>query len=202
LKYRDEKELVQKCIEGSPAAWEEFVDRYGRYIYSVVFKTLQASRWHFKPEDSDDIVSRVFVSFLENNRQLFRNFEWRCSLKTWIWIVTRKMVIRYFRKKQHTVLSLGDMGAGEGGEGLLVEDPGLGPDEEAQRSEKHALLRSHLAQLPERERLALKYYFFEGASYVEIAGLLNVKPHYVGTIIFRAKKLLEGHLSGKLDREE
>ena len=99
MKDLDDRALVRKCTEGSAAAWDAFVDRYARYVHSVVFKTLRAGRWPAKQEDAEDILSQVFVSFLENDYQLLRNFEWRCSLKTWIWIVARKMVIRYFRRK-------------------------------------------------------------------------------------------------------
>lgn len=200
MKYRDEKELVRKCVSGAQGAWDEFVDRYGPYLYSVVHKTLRSNRWPFQPEDAEDILGRVFVSLFENDHQLFRSFEWRCSLKTWLWIVARKAVIRHFRRKRHPTLSLAQLAPEEDGTGqdLLPEDEHPDPLEAADRDERTALLREHLAELPERERMALVYFFFEGASYEEIAKLLDIKPHYVGTILFRAKKLLQGRLAGKL----
>lgn len=200
MKDLDDKALVRKCIEGSAAAWDTFVERYARYVHSVVFKTLRAGRWPAKQEDAEDILGQVFLSFLENDYQLLRNFEWRCSLKTWIWIVARKMVIRYFRRKQHKTVSMTEMTDpdGEGGEALLPADEGPDPAEVAEMSERVELLKGVLADLPERERLALVYYFYDGASYAEIAELLNIKPHYVGTIIFRAKKLLEGRMAGRI----
>jgi RNA polymerase sigma-70 factor (ECF subfamily) len=201
LKNLSEKDLVQRCIEGSVPAWDEFVNRYTKYVYSLVFQTLKSNRWPFKPEDVEDITSQVFLSFLENDQHLLRSFEWRCSLKTWIWIVTRKRVIRYFRKKQHKVISFTELVDSEedAQEAVLPSDPSPGPRDRAELGEKIRILQSVLSELPERERLALVYYFYEGASYAEIADLIGVKPHYVGTIIFRAKKLLEGKIAGRVD---
>ncbi len=191
-------------MAGSAAAWEEFVDRWGEYIYSIIQQSLRSSNWAYSQEDAEDILSQVFISFLDNQKQLLRNFKWRCSLKTWIWIVTRKTVIRYFRKKRWKTVPIVEAAEedSEDQEGMIAPDRNPGPLEQAEQKEKEEILKEIIDQLPERDRLALTFYFYDEASHAEIAEILGIKPHYVGTIIFRAKKLLEGKIAGKIKKNE
>ncbi len=201
MKKLSEKEMVAGCIEGSVPAWEQFVDEWSRYSFSVIQQTLRTSRWPYSQEDAEDILSQVFVSFVENQKHLFRNFQWRCSLKTWVWMVSRKTAIRYFRRKRWKTIPISEVleEDSDQGEGTAPPDPNPGPVEQVADKEKSEMVKAILNELPERERLALTYYFYDGASYKEISELLGIKPHYVGTMIFRAKKLLENRLSGKIE---
>ena len=56
----------------------------------------------------------------------------------------------------------------------VLPDPGRGPDEELVDRELHAYLRDAVDVLPERHRLVIKGYFFEGRTSEELAAELGV----------------------------
>jgi RNA polymerase sigma-70 factor (ECF subfamily) len=61
-------------------------------------------------------------------------------------------------------------------------DPGLDPEEQAGQKRENAMLRQHIANLPEALRETLLLREFAGLSYAEIARTQNVP---VGTVMSR-----------------
>lgn len=60
----DPKILVERCLAGEPAAWDAFVERFHRLVWSVP----HASR--LPDEDCDDVVQAVFMAALRSLEQL------------------------------------------------------------------------------------------------------------------------------------
>ncbi|MHC5037005.1 MAG: RNA polymerase sigma factor [Planctomycetota bacterium] len=199
MKDSQERELVRHCIQHDRQAWERFVDTYGNYIYSVILNGLRVGRYPSTTEDAEDIFAEVFLSIVEKDFHLLRSFQWRCSLKTWLWVIARKKVIRQFRKKgiktvpllqQETIVE-----EGKNPQSLVSHEQA--PPEAARIEEIRELLEETMAGLPDRDRLCLALYFFDGLSYKEISKVLEIPANHVGILIHRAKKRLEKKLQAK-----
>ncbi|MHC4779093.1 MAG: RNA polymerase sigma factor [Planctomycetota bacterium] len=194
-----DRELVNSCIRHDRQAWERFVDRYANYIYSVVRTGLKVGHYPHSTEDAEDIFAEVFLSLVEKDYHLLRVFEWRCSLKTWLWVIARKKVIRHFRKKGIKTIPIPAAEASvekSGNPGPFVSSE-TGPSDAAHAEEKKAVLEETLKELSDRDRLCLVLYFYDGLSYKEIAKVVEVPANHVGILIHRAKKRLEKGLLKK-----
>ncbi len=73
---RGNAELIQQCLSGSQAAWDELVERFGRLVYSI------PRRYGLSSADADDVFQSVFA-------HLFRNLEsLRDAGRVSSWLIT------------------------------------------------------------------------------------------------------------------
>lgn len=84
-----DRQLVDRCLAGDAAAWEEVVRLHSRRIYNLCF------RFTGRPQDAEDLAQDVFV-------RLFRNLgSYRAevgSLATWLTTLTRNLLIDHYRR--------------------------------------------------------------------------------------------------------
>lgn len=66
--------LIQKCINGNAAAWEEFMSRYHRLIAGVVFRTTQ--KWgESSPLTMDDLIQDTYLKLCADDYRLLRAYD-------------------------------------------------------------------------------------------------------------------------------
>ena len=187
-----DKELIQACVDGVEGAWETFLERYSALIYHVIWKTLRHEGHDLAHStvEVEDVCSEVLAQVVSGNYRMLRTFEWRCKFSTWLSIVTYRTCLQAIHRNRHVAFSLDDESAGEGSD-LHLRD--IIPDESPQALEQLELAEAKrkvleaLAGLPPRDQLVLKFFYFEGKKYSEIAEILHISPSLVGTAIFRAK---------------
>ncbi len=56
-------QLVSRCRSGDPAAWNELVERFSRYVFAIC---VQAFR--LPPEDAEDVFQEVFARVYQLDR--------------------------------------------------------------------------------------------------------------------------------------
>ena len=56
LEGLSDAELVQRCRTDDPAAWNELVERYSRYVYAIAVRGFRLS-----DEDAEDVFQDVFT---------------------------------------------------------------------------------------------------------------------------------------------
>lgn len=98
---RSDRELIERCLSGSDdEAWELFVRRYSRLVWSAVHRTFRAASFAYLPEDAEDLFGTFFLSLIENDFQSLRQFQGRnaCTLSTWMSVVASHMTIDHMRK--------------------------------------------------------------------------------------------------------
>ena len=105
-----------------------------------------------------------------------------------------------FDTSRGTVVSLDDLiMGGDGTERLhlsdVVPDTGGGPMSEAESREKIRQLSVGIDRLPERERLVISLYYYEGLTFKEIGKVLTVSESRVYQLHTQAVLRLRGYLS-------
>src|SRR6478736_7565899 len=77
-------QLVERCLAGDQAAWNELVEIYSRYVYAIVSKGFR-----LQGEDAEDAFQEVFLRIYDRLGTL-RNPE---ALRPWIAQLTRRVCL-------------------------------------------------------------------------------------------------------------
>jgi len=176
-----DRNLLERCLQRKPRAWEDFVDRFMGLVVHVVNHSASARGIRLTPEDRDDLTSEVFVNLIKDDFAILRHFRSLSSLATYLTVVARRIVVRALLQQKHTA-PLGDGGARRAAE--TVADPQQGPsDRLGNREEVERLLED----LQDSEACIVRMYHLEGKSYQEISQAVGVPENSVGPILSRAR---------------
>ncbi len=169
-------EFAQRCCSGSKQAWDEFVDKYARLIYTYINAVLkQNSPDLLTPENTKDIFQEVFLLLSKDNFRKLGSFEARngCSLASWLRQITVNLTIDFLRKYKPAV-SLDQ--ADEDGftlEGMLA-DPGASASQLANQEERINGLRGCIGELNDDDRFIIEFNIYRGLGLEELRKLLQV----------------------------
>ena len=183
--------LVGRCLQGEERAWEELDRLYRRKTRSHVVSILK--QYHclsMLDEHLESIVSYIFEElFIYLKCYNFTEFD------AWFYRLRFSKTLDYIRRElRHTsrlvaveeIDSFGSAPGGGGGERAVL------------RRQMGALID----QLEVRYALPLKMFYFEGLTYREIAGVLEINAFAVGMRIMRAKRQLREKIEAAEDPSE
>ena len=187
-----DQELIQACINREKGSWETFLERFSALVYHVIWKALRGGARHGRASgvEVEDICSDVFTQIITNDFKLLRTFEWRCKFSTWLGIITYRTTRQALHRNRRFAFSIEDHNGSGDNELLLrdiIPDTQPLPPEDLELNEAKRMVHEALASLPARDQLVLKFFYFEGKRYAEIARILGISGSLVGTAIFRAK---------------
>ena len=170
---RDDRALVEACLAGQAAGWDELVERYGRLVYSIPHKLgLSAT-------DADDIFQTVFgivLRRLETLRDVDR-------LSAWLIRTTYRESWRVVKARRSGHEALPTDAATE-------DSP---TDAQLLAWERQHLVRQGLTMIDERCRVLLEALFFEDPTppYDVLAARLDTKVGSIGPTRARCFQKLE-----------
>jgi RNA polymerase sigma-70 factor (ECF subfamily) len=191
--------LIQKCVEGGVAAWEEFMRRYHRLIAGVVFRTTQ--KWgESSPTTMDDLIQETYLKLCADEYRLLRAYDPKHSdaIYGYLKVITANVVHDRF-KALHSEKRGGDHIAEDLTEVANRTDTGkaFGSQEAMERDillrEIDALLNANAsANTADRDRTIFWLYYRQGLTTKAIASLpaigLTIKG--VESTISRLTKLI------------
>lgn len=176
-----DRNLLERCLQRKPRAWEDFVDRFMGLVVHVVNHSAHARSIRLTPEDRDDLTSEVFLNLIKNDFAILRHFRGQSSLATYLTVVARRIVVRMLLQQKHTA-PLGDGSAQWSAQ--AVADPQAGPsDRLGNREEVERLLED----LQDSEARVVRLFHLEGKSYQEISQTVGVPENSIGPILSRAR---------------
>ena len=59
---RDDRNLIQRCIDGDAEAWSEFIDRFSGLAYWAINRILNKYNRTYLASEIEDIYQRLFSS--------------------------------------------------------------------------------------------------------------------------------------------
>ncbi len=89
-----DRNLLDRCLQQKPRAWEDFVDRFMGLVVHVVNHTARARSVRLTPADRDDLCAEVFLATIRNDFGVLRNFRGHSSLATYLTVVARRIVVK------------------------------------------------------------------------------------------------------------
>jgi RNA polymerase sigma-70 factor (ECF subfamily) len=195
-----ETQLLARCRQGDPDAWDELFDRHyaaaGRFVFQLASD--------FTREDVEEICQEVFLSVIRN----LNSFQGGSQFQTWLFRIAANKA-RDYRERQHAA----KRGGGQTPLSLHAEDPETGltidppspapaPDADLMNLEKIELVREALDQIggPCREILELRY--FGDLSYEELSRELKLNPKTVSSRLSKCLDRLEQIARKMISREK
>jgi len=183
--------LVERCLGGDAAAWEEIVRLYQRRIYNVCYRFAGA------PEDAEDLTQEVFIKMYRTLKSYDAS---KGALITWVTTVARNLLVDHFRRSKHDRMtdSLESAPAGDDNALTLAEQlPDLGPSPDAgvETQETQRAVHQALQKLSPELREAVILRDLQDLEYREIAHVLRVPEGTVKSRINRGRAELARHLS-------
>jgi RNA polymerase sigma factor, sigma-70 family len=165
--------LIEQCLAGDQAAWEQIVRQNWRKVFNVAYKFVGR---HDEAEDlTQDIFLKIFKALKTFDR---RNFQ------TWIISISRNLCIDHYRsvrKERQTIAR--DVDASD----LQPATTDRGPYASAEHQDLRAQLRQALATLPITLRTAVVLRDLQELSYQEIADRLGLPEGTVKSRINRGR---------------
>ena len=89
----DDQDLYIKFLDGNQKAFEDIMDRYSEKLIYFIFGFVKDS------ETAKDLSQDVFVHILMNKEK----YNFKYSLKTYLYIIARSKAIDYLRKQKRKV---------------------------------------------------------------------------------------------------
>jgi len=169
-------QLVSRCRSGDPAAWNELVERFSRYVFAIC---VQAFR--LPPEDAEDVFQEVFARVYQHLDRL-RSDD---SIRPWIAQLTRRLCIDRLR-------SSGREGPAE----LDDLDPG-GVDEALAGLDDALTVRASLDAVGDPCRDILDRFFCRDESYKSIGDALGLPAGTIASRISRCLGKVRAELEGR-----
>lgn len=185
----DDLEFARICVRGDKRAWDEFVERYSRLIYSYIYHTFKLKGLNSSSSDIEDIFQEIFVLLSKDNFQKLKTFKAKngCSLASWLRQVVVNHTLDYTRKLRPT-FSLEE----ENQQGLslkeILADDAPSAAENFSQDEKLKSLEDCIEGLNKEDRYFLLLYIDKGLSLEELRGHLRISR---GAVDMRRQRILE-----------
>jgi RNA polymerase sigma-70 factor, ECF subfamily len=142
--------LIQRIVERDRSALFELYDRYAQIIYSVAYRSLDSV------EESEAVVMDIFTQIWRNTDRYKSN---KTRVDTWIFMMTRTLILDQIRRKQPSDKSIAAF------ELSTKVDVKLELGIAARRSQVLTIL----ASLSKKQRQVLALAYYRGWSHREIA---------------------------------
>jgi hypothetical protein len=120
-----DRNLLERCLDRKSRAWEDFVDRFVGLLVHVVNETAQARGVRLTDADRDHLCADVFLNFLRNDFAVLRQFRGRCSLASYLTVVSRRIVDRKIAQGR-TTASLSSSTLKRSTRSVMIGGPGPG----------------------------------------------------------------------------
>jgi RNA polymerase sigma-70 factor (ECF subfamily) len=178
--------LACACDEGDEAAWEHFIREYRPTLYRAADALDPAGA-------ARDLADGIYGELFE--RSLFRYFQGRSSLATWLRAVLAQRHVDRVRT-QRRLEPLPD--EDRPGPVVLAEAGDLNPERRRFFELIEAALKSAVEQLPSRDRLRLACYYAQQLTLAETGKLLGEHEATCSRHLARTRKTLRGSITGTL----
>lgn len=133
--------------------WQEFMDKYGRFIYALARKS------GFTQEEAEDVVQDTLVSVAKKIPN-FRYQGGKGSFKAWLVMIVKSRIIDALRKKYRRIPSSGPMAGTDDStrleERIAQQEDALGHEAAWQEEWENYVLETALNRV--KDRLPAKHY--------------------------------------------
>ncbi|NNE00383.1 MAG: sigma-70 family RNA polymerase sigma factor [Pirellulaceae bacterium] len=172
-----DRQLLQRCLDRAPRAWQDFVDRFLGLVVHVANHTAEARQIQLDASTREDLVAEVFLVIVAKDFTVLRRFRRNCSLATYLTVISRRVIARRIMQgnkspvaaNQASVASVAD----QNGPPTRIED----------REEVEKLL----LRLDPKEASVVRMYHLEGKTYAEISQVVGIAENSVGPVLSRAR---------------
>jgi RNA polymerase sigma-70 factor (ECF subfamily) len=182
-------EIIERCLNGDQAAWDEIVHRHWRLVFNVAYKFVGSG------ELAEDLAQDVFVKVFKS----LNTFDRRANFHTWLVSVSRNLCIDHYRsvRKEREAIAR-DVDPAD----LAPAAPGRSAYAELEQRDRVQLLRAALDRLAPALRTAVMLRDVQELTYQEIADRLGLPEGTVKSRINRGRTELARHLQALRQQQD
>ncbi len=170
----EEKKIIERIIAKDETALLELYRKYHDTINRFVYSQLKDKHL------AEEITQDVFLDFIE----ALRDFHFQCSIKTFIFTITRNKVIDIIRKKKIKKILFSSLPT------YVTENlTAVVFDDHLEKKELADKLKTVLDTLPNDYQVVLRLKYMEGERVKTIADKLSLGFKATESLIFRARKM-------------
>jgi RNA polymerase sigma-70 factor (ECF subfamily) len=186
-----EVRLMLRVRDGDADAFAQIVRTYSRRVVGYFFRQLGDRA------EAEDLAQEVFLRLYRSRVR----YEPKARLGTWVFHIMQNVARNAMRyRRRHPVVRLTPASEG-GGEGFLF-DRGEAPTKALERAEVAEVVRSAVAGLAGRQRIAMELHQFRDHTYAEVATKLDLTPKAAKSLLYRARNQLRDDLRGYVEGEQ
>ena len=172
---QSDAQLVSRCKAGEPLAWNEFVERFSRYVFAIC-----RSGFRLSPHDAEDVFQEVFARAYERLPEL-RNDG---AIRPWLAQLTRRLCIDRLRQVARDTPDGSEPDEQEAAEILGSLDEAMA-------------VRAALDAVGDPCREILDRFFCRDESYRTIGDSLDLQPGTIASRISRCLEKVRAELNGR-----
>jgi RNA polymerase sigma factor (sigma-70 family) len=172
---QSDAQLVSRCREGDAAAWNEFVERFSRYVYAICGRGFRLAQ-----HDAEDVFQEVFARAFERLSEL-RSDD---AVRPWLAQLTRRLCVDKLRLLARDTPAEGDPGE-QALEDVLAE------------LDDAMTVRAALDKIGDPCREILDRFFCRDESYRTIGDHLDIPPGTIASRISRCLEKVRSELDGR-----
>lgn len=178
-----DRKLLSDLLTGQTGTWKLFVDRFTSLILQVIQHTAQAHSLRLNADDVEDLCADTFAELLLRDMAALRSFRGRCSLATYLGVITRRVVVR--KLTRHRFLqAMGHVNAHQ-----AAVDFASGDESAIRQIEHRDQVENLYSRLPDEGRKVLHWLYFEGLNYQQIAERLGRPLNSIGPLVSRFRAM-------------
>ncbi len=162
---------MERSVRQTESSLREIYQRFLPMVYRIAFTYMK------NPHDSEDAAQETFLRLIRQEKP-FQSLE---HCKAWLIVTVGNVCKDMLRRAGRTELPLES-----------VPEP-------ASREESRQEILSEVLKLPEKYRLVVYLYYYEGYSVKETAQLLKQSPETVKTWLRRARAQLKERLGESMN---
>jgi RNA polymerase sigma-70 factor (ECF subfamily) len=175
-----DRQLLDRCLGGSPRAWENFVDRFLGLVIHVANHTATRRGIFLQSPTRDDVVAEVFFEVVSNDYAVLRRFQRNCSLATYLTVIARRVIVR-------KLLNSRAVGAFHSDTNSVAQE-----SDSITRFENVEEVRELMLRLDPQEARVVRMYHLEGMSYQQISQEVGLSENSIGPVLSRARGKMRG----------
>ncbi len=181
--------LMLRVAAGDEAAFADLVSRYSPRVFGHFCRQLR------NRSEAEDLTQDVFLRLYRSRL----NYRPRACFSTWVFHIAQNVLRNTLRTRRRRPSVRLDLSPGADGERLSValrSDLRDSPSRPLERRELAVVVRTAVAELGCRQRMALELHQFEDRTYAEVAAELDMSPKAAKSLLYRARNELRDRLAG------
>ncbi|MGI8981106.1 MAG: RNA polymerase sigma factor [Pirellulaceae bacterium] len=191
-----DKQLLKRCLDREPRAWEDFVDRFVGLVVHVVNHTGSSRAIQIAEQDREDFTAEVFLSILADDFAALKRFRGASSLATYLTVIARRVVVRELLKRKISALPPGESGILQRQAEAQHKNGNRHSPSAEERFDNRDEVQKLMDSLPQAEAEVVRLYHLEGKSYHEISAHMSIPENSIGPTLSRARARMRQEAMG------
>jgi RNA polymerase sigma-70 factor (ECF subfamily) len=186
--------LMLRVQADEPGAFAELVDRYWGRVFGHFCRQLGDR------QEAEDLTQEVFLRVYRHRKR----YQPRAKFATWLYHIVQNLIRNALRfRRRHPHLRPASLDGAESNQPAArpLTARAETPTCPLERREVVSRVRAAVAELGERQRVAMELHQFQHRTYVEIAAEMDMTPKAAKSLLYRARNQLRDALTPFMQAE-